>query len=134
MIDKKLWPIFSTFIRLRDSNENGYCKCFTCGGIRYWRNLDCGHGVKRQHMATKYHEQNNHAQCKLCNGPMGGGKPKQYKEEMNKRYGPGTWDSIEMLSRTVCKFGAFEIATMTFHYKEEIKKLKAAKNLKEGDQ
>lgn len=134
MSDKKLWTMFSLFIRLRDSNENGFCKCFTCGGIRYFRNTDCGHGIKRQHMATKYHEQNNHAQCKICNGPFGGGKTKEYRAEMDKRYGPGTWESIEMLSRTVCKIGAFEIGTMLFYYTEEVKKLKAVKTLKEGDQ
>jgi len=95
--------------------------------------MDCGHGVKRQHMATKFHEKNNHAQCKICNGPAGGGRQKEYREEMNKRYGPGTWEEIDLLSRTVCKLGAFEISTMMFYFKEEIKKLKATKTLKEAD-
>lgn len=95
--------------------------------------MDCGHGIKRQHMATKYHEHNNHAQCKLCNGPAGSGKPKEYRAEMNKRYGPGKWEEIELLARTVCKFGQFEISTMMFYFTEEVNKMKAAKNLKEED-
>lgn len=132
MDDKKLWKVFSEFIRLRDSNENGYCTCFTCANIRYYKNMDCGHGIKRQHMATKFHEKNNHAQCKWCNGPAGGGKPKEYRAAMTKKYGPGTWEELELLSRSVCKFGSFEIKTMLFHYTEEVKKMKAAKNLKEA--
>jgi|SRR5690606_28991210 len=132
MDDKKLWKVFSEFVRLRDSNENGYCKCFTCSNIRYYKNMDCGHGIKRQHMATKFHEKNNHAQCKLCNGPAGQGKPKEYREAIAKKYGPGTWEELEMLSRTVCKFSNFEIKAMLLYYTEEVKKLKAAKNLKEA--
>jgi hypothetical protein len=131
--DKKLWPVFSEFIRLRDSDEKGFCKCFTCGAIRYFRQMDCGHGVKRQHMATKYHERNNHAQCKICNGPIGGGKPKEYRVNMNKKYGAGTWEEIEFLARTVCKFGKFEIEAMMFHFKEEVKKMKQTKDLKVAD-
>lgn len=128
--DAKLWKIFSQYIRLRDSNENGYCTCFTCGAIRYWKNMDCGHGQGRQHMATKYAEQNNHAQCKLCNGP-GEGKKDKYKIAMDKKYGPGTWDMMELKSRMKTKLGAFEFKTMEFYYKQEVEKLKASKNLKE---
>lgn len=131
MIDKKLWPVFSEYIRLRDSDENGFCRCFTCSNIRYFRNMDCGHGVRRGHMATKYHEQNNHAQCKLCNGPAGGGKPKEYEEAVDKRYGPGTWVSLQFLSRKIAKFTTFEVAALILAYKEKIAELRAAKNLRD---
>jgi hypothetical protein len=130
MDDKKLWKVFSEFIRLRDSNENGFCRCFTCPGIRYYKNMDAGHGIPRGNMATKYNEQNNHAQCKQCNGPAGRGKPKEYKAEMDKRYGPGTWDDMMLKSRTVEKLGSFDIKLMTFHYQTEVDKLKASKNLR----
>jgi len=130
MDDKKLWAIFSQYIRLRDSNENGFCKCITCPAIRYYKNMDAGHGVPRGNMATKYHEKNNHAQCKICNGPVGKGRPKEYQEAVDKKYGPGTWDELKVLSRTVNKFGAFEIKTMIFYYTEEVEKLKASKNLR----
>ncbi len=127
--DAKLWKIFSEFIRLRDSNENGFCTCFTCGAIRYYKNMDCGHGIPRQHMATKYNEQNNHAQCKACNGFEAGNQAK-YKEAVNKKYGPGTWDYLTLMSRTRAKLGMFEFSSMEFYYKQEVEKLKAQKTLK----
>lgn len=130
MNDAKLWPIFSIYIRLRDSNENGYCTCITCPAIRYYKNMDCGHGIPRQHMATKYAEKNNHAQCKKCNG-FEGGKREKYKEAIDKKYGPGTWDFLELTSRMRVKYGPFEIKTMIFYYKAEIEKLRAAKNLRD---
>lgn len=130
MDDKKLWTIFSQFIRLRDSNENGFCKCLTCGAIRYYKNMDCGHGIQRGHMGTKYDEKNNHAQCKICNGPFGKGKPIEYKREVDKKYGPGTWEDMQFKARTVTKFGGFEIKIMTEHYTAEVEKMKATKNLR----
>ena len=91
MKDGKLWVQFSLFIRLRDSDEHGICKCFTCGLVRDYKQMDAGHGISRQHQATKYNEQNNNAQCKKCNG-FEGGKREVYKVEMDKKYGHGTWD------------------------------------------
>lgn len=132
MDDKKLWRIFSEFIRLRDSNENGFCRCFTCSAIRYYKNMDAGHGIARGNMATKFDEKNNHAQCKICNGPVGRGRPQIYKQEMDKKYGVGTWDEMQLKSRTVQKFGPFEIKAMELHYSEEVKRLKSEKNLKDA--
>lgn len=124
--DKKLWKVFSEFIRLRDANEEGFCKCFTCSLVRHWRQMDCGHGVGRQHKSTKYHEKNNHAQCKRCNG-FEGGKREVYKMEVDKRYGPGTWDLLELISRKPSKWGVFELEQLTIHYKKEVEKLKNLK-------
>lgn len=129
MNDKKLWPVFSEFIRLRDSNENGYCKCITCPNIRYFRQMDCGHGVSRQHMAIKYDETNNHAQCKICNYHKKG-NPKEYKIAVDKKYGKGTWDDLEIKSRTVQKLGSFEFNVMLQYYKGEVEKLRSIKNLR----
>ena len=130
MIDKKLWPVFSEFIRLRDSNENGFVTCITCPNIRYWKNVDCGHGVSRGHMATKYDEQNNHGQCKICNCHKRG-NPIEYKKAVEKKYGPGTWETIQAKARIPAKFGPFEIKTMIEYYKAEIEKLRSAKTLRE---
>lgn len=127
MSDAKLWKAFSTFIRLRDADENGYCRCFTCGLVRHWKQLDCGHGIGRQHKATKYHEQNNHAQCKRCNG-FEGGMRERYKEEMDKRYGAGSWDKMEVMARTTCKRGKFEIEMMTKYYRDKVKEMQNVKS------
>lgn len=128
MSDAKLWKIFSEFIRLRDSNAEGYGKCFTCPRIIYYKLGDCGHGIGRQHKSTKYNELNNHLQCKHCNA-FEGGKREVYKEEMDKRYGKDTWSKMEIAARQICKRGKFEIETMTEYYKKEVQKLKLEKNL-----
>jgi hypothetical protein len=126
--DAKLWKVFSEFIRLRDADENGLCKCFTCGLVRPWRNMDCGHGIGRQHKSTKFNELNNHAQCKRCNG-FEGGKREVYKQRVDELYGEGTWDKLEIASRQTVKRGKVEIEIMTAYYKEKVLELKREKGL-----
>lgn len=119
--DADLWDIFSKYIRLRDADENGICTCFTCGRRTVWnKNTDCGHGIPRQHKATKYNEQNNHAQCKKCNG-FEGGMREVYKVEMDERYGKGTWDNMLIKSRQVVKL---DYKLMEDHYKELVKQIR----------
>ncbi len=120
--EKKLWEQFSIFIRNRDADENGYVKCFTCPTIKHWKEGDCGHGIARQHKATKYDEKNNHFQCKHCNWAEGG-KREVYKIEMDKKYGEGTWDLMEFKSKQKCNRSKFEIDALEKYYKDLNNKL-----------
>jgi hypothetical protein len=126
--DNKLWKVFSEFIRLRDADENGMAYCFTCGLLRHWKKGDCGHGIGRQHKSTKYNEKNNQFQCKKCNG-FEGGMRERFKENMDRRYGNGTWDLMELMAKKPVKWGQFEIDAMTAHYKQLVSELKKAKNI-----
>jgi len=126
--DGKLWKVFSEFIRIRDSDSNGIGRCFTCSFTADWKRFDAGHGIGRQHKSTKYDERNVHSQCKRCNG-FEGGQQAIYKEEVEKRYGQGTWDELVLKSRQVCKRGKVEIEVMTEYYKKEVARLKKEKGL-----
>ncbi len=123
MNDSKLWKAFSEYIRRRDADEDGIATCFTCGLRRHWKQGDCGHGIGRQHWATRYNEKNNNFQCKKCNG-FEGGRREVYKVEMDKKYGAGTWDKMELLSRVVTKKPSqFDIDILTKFYQDKIKEL-----------
>ena len=126
--DKKLWKVFSEYIRLRDADENGICTCFTCGLKRHWKQMDCGHGIGRQHKATKFNEKNNHAQCKRCNG-FEGGMREVYKQRMDEKYGEGTWDRMELVSKQTVKYSQHDYDAYERLYKIEVKRLKILKNL-----
>jgi len=128
MTDAKLWKVFSEYIRLRDSDGQGFGKCFTCSFRAEWKKFDAGHGLGRQHKAVKYDERNVHSQCKRCNG-FEGGQQAIYKEEVEKRYGKGTWDELTLKSRQVCKRGKVDIDVMTEYYKKEVIRLKKEKGL-----
>lgn len=129
MTDKRLWDAFSRFIRIRDAAPfTGLAECFTCGRTKIWKEMDCGHGIPRQHLATKFNETNNHIQCKPCNGFEEGMKD-IYSKKVDKLYGAGTWDKLLIASRQTVHRGKFDIEVMTKYYKEEAKKIAKEKNL-----
>lgn len=116
--DKKAWDAFSLYIRLRDANKDGICACFTCGLLRHFRQMDCGHGIPRQHNATKFDEQNNHAQCKGCN-KFGQGEREKYGVAVDKKYGIGTWEKLQIKSKQSSKaLNAFGIEHFAKYYTE----------------
>lgn len=128
MSDAKLWKAFSLYIRLKHSDENGYCKCYTCGAVRHYSKLDCGHGIGRQHKATKFDEKNNRPQCKPCNG-FEGGKREEFKRQMDLEHGPGTWELMELKARQTVKRGQFEFDVLEKYYKGLVKELLKTKTL-----
>lgn len=121
-MDKKLWKVFSEFIRRRDADENGICTCITCGFTGHYKRFDCGHGIPRQHWGTRYDERNNNAQCKRCNG-FEGGSQEAYAKAVDKKFGAGTWDMLLIKKQRGKRLSAFEIEALTKHYKEKIKEL-----------
>jgi hypothetical protein len=124
--DKKLWSIFSIFIRLRDADKNGICKCFTCNKRRPWKEMHCGHGLGRQFWGTKYSEINNHAQCVQCNS-FEEGKKEIYKQKVLEKYGPKAWDKLELAKAAGRTLSQFEVDQLTIHYQKEVEKLKKIK-------
>lgn len=65
----KLDKEFSLFIRLRDAMPNGYFRCISCGQIKPFTQADCGHYFSRTHLATRFDENNCHAECRHCLTP-----------------------------------------------------------------
>jgi hypothetical protein len=119
---------FSIFIRLRDANDEGFCKCITCGRIKHWRLLDCGHHIKRQHQGTRYHEKNCAAQCKGCNN-FGQGEDAKFKEAIIKKYGQQQYDLLEACKRTICKRSQLERDLLAEEYEKKARALAAEKGI-----
>lgn len=123
---KKLDAEFSTYIRLRDCNNDGYARCVTCNHYDHWLTLQNGHFMTRGNMATRYHEQNCSIQCGGCNGPK---KGMQYEHGLmlDQRWGEGTALRMRVLSKTRKDWPSFELEAMITYYRSEIKRLKAEK-------
>lgn len=72
--DRRYWidqldKVFSIYIRLRDSREFHYkaFRCISCGDVKPFEQMDCGHFVGRTCMALRWDERNCHGECKFCN-------------------------------------------------------------------
>lgn len=63
----KAWRLFSEWIRRKDADEGGTVACFTCGALRYWKELHAGHFVGGRRNAVLFNEEIVKPQCILCN-------------------------------------------------------------------
>lgn len=124
----KLDTVFSEFIRLRDSDKNGICKCITSGEFFHWRDCDAGHFITRDNMATRWDEQNVNAQGRGDNR-FKSGKQFEHGLAVDKKHGPGTASKLLVKSKGVCNWEDFEIEAMYKYYKEAVKELKAEKGM-----
>ena len=89
----------SKYIRLKYSN-NGYCKCVTCGAIKHWKDIDCGHFIKRDHLLTRFMETNMAPQCRKCNRYMGG-REARFAQFIINVYGLSEFEKLMNLEKIV---------------------------------
>jgi len=103
----KLDSIFSTYIRLKGSNEEGWGECFTCGRLRHYKEVDCGHFITRAKLATRWDEINVAFQCKQCN--MTGGQQYVFGKKLDEIHGEGTAQAILLKSNQTKKWTVEEV-------------------------
>ena len=99
-LKRRLDRIFSEYIRLRDADANGCCRCISCGAIHPWKETDCGHYVNRSHLSTRYDGKNCNAQCRRCNR-FDEGNQIGYTRGLIKKYGIGVIDLLEVRKHAV---------------------------------
>ena len=107
-MDKKkqialLDKLTSEYVRRSYANSRGYAPCYTCGRMFFWKELDCGHLIKRSHYATRWDLENLRPQCQICNRLLGGNY-KIYTEKMKKELGQERYDALWRKSRQTYKF------------------------------
>ena len=122
----KLDKVFSEYVRLRDSDSNGYGKCITCGKVIHWKDGDAGHAINRAHMSTRFDEMNVHLQCRHCNR-FREGEIVEYSMALVKKYGQARLDILLAKKHFQSKMGDFEANQLIEHYKNLVKALKNAK-------
>ena len=119
---------FSKYVRIRDANPNGLCKCITCNTVKYWNEMDCGHFQSRRFTATRWNEQNAHAQCQSCNN-YGSGEQYRHGIEIDALYGAGTAKELEKESRILHKWNKEEVMQYSRYLKQETEKLAKQKGI-----
>lgn len=117
-LHKKLWPIFSQYIRLNEST-NGWGRCFTCGIKKPWKELQAGHFVSRRFKATLYEEMNVNSQCMACNCFLHGNLL-IYRRKMDELYGDNNVEALERRAHQVKKWTVPELEAMIAEYKAKV--------------
>ena len=128
-LKKELDKWFSLYIRLRDANENGMIQCFTCGIVRGYKDgMQNGHFQSRKHTATRFDEENCQVQCVACN-MFRQGEQFKFGINLDAKYGKGTAEELEFLSRTIHKVSRVEYEEQISYYKKLVENLKEEKGI-----
>lgn len=119
--------IFSQFIRLRDSDENGYITCY-CGAVVYWTEADNSHYMPRAHMNTRFSDENCAASCKNCNQTLKG-NIKIYGAWLEVKR-PGSVESLEDQAKIRYDWSVSELKVLIAYYSKEVRAMRKTKPLK----
>lgn len=119
---RKADAAFSLFIRTRDSQayQGRAFRCISCGQLKPIAQADCGHYVNRQHMATRFSEQNCHAQCRKCNR-FDEGNMQGYRKGLIQKIGEQNVELLEAMKRTTHPLSATDLHFIAEDYKKRIK-------------
>lgn len=102
--------VFSRWVRRRDK-----WTCFTCKKLKPWREIQAGHFVPRRHLATRYDEENVHAQCVACNVFLKGNMVK-YAIALKIKFGPDIIEKLDARSQTIKPYKKANYIDLIFKY------------------
>ena len=125
-LKKKVWVLFSRYIRLRDclftTGTRTHGKCITCDQVSPIERLQAGHFIAGRHNSYLFSEEGVHAQCGHCNGALEGNTLK-YRRAIIDLYGDGYDEVLEQESREIKKFTVSELEDLITELQERIKRL-----------
>lgn len=124
----RLDKVFSLYIRLRDAMPNGYFRCISCGEIKPFDQADCGHYFSRTHLATRFDEQNCHAECRYCNR-FKADHLDGYRENLIRKIGQRNFDLLRIRHQSSSQMSEFEYRELIKYYKVRCEMLKKEKGL-----
>ena len=109
-------------VRMKAANDEGYCKCVTCGVVKHYKDgMQGGHFIERDKTSVKLLEENIHPQCNRCNGFGETTVSLNYREYMIDMYGSDFVEELRILSRKTNKWIRSEIRELHAEIKEQIK-------------
>lgn len=130
--EKSLWVIFSKYIRARDADDNGYCRCISCCLTENWKKMDAGHYIAQgSSYALKYNENNVNAQCTSCN-KFKSGNLINYRIGLVNKIGEKAVKNLEaiyQMKKISKKLNQLELNELYKLYNNKFKELESKKNL-----
>lgn len=118
---KNLWKIFSLFIRQRDSDEDGFGSCISCGRVQHYKEMNAGHYHPQSlGLQTVFVEKNVALQCTHCNHALQGNQM-EYSKGLLKKYGEGILEELEPLKHRSLKLYKSDYEELIEKYRALIK-------------
>ena len=121
---EKAAKLLQRLVRLKASDENGYCQCVTCGKTDHYKSMQGGHFIPRSRAVFKLFEENIQVQCPACNlwGMKQAHYVLRYRQWMVDKYGHNRVKAMERLAwRASPKFDRNEVIQFALGLKKQIK-------------
>ena len=132
LLKKKCDIVFSHIVRIEGSNKDGMCSCFTCGVIKYWKEIQAGHYISRTFISLRFDKRNVKPQCVGCN-VFKKGNLDEYAVRLQRRYGVEILEELNKIKRKekrwVKKLRISELQELLDSLMEELKALKLVKGI-----
>lgn len=126
---KKLDKVFSKYIRLRDAMNGGMTRCISCGQIKPFEKMDCGHFFSRRHMSTRFDEDNCNSECSWCNR-FNAEHLIGYRKNLIRKIGLQRFGMLEVKAYSTKKWSCFELQELIKYYTILTKKLSEEKDIR----
>ena len=120
---EKAAKLLQRYVRLKASDDDGYCHCVTCGKVDHYTAIQGGHFYSRRHTVFKLFEENIHVQCPACNqwGMKTTKIQEAYRIYMEDMYGARRIRAMQRLAwRASPKFDREEVIQFQRELKEKI--------------
>ncbi len=125
---KKLWVVFSRYIRMRDCIEATgtitHGKCCTCGRAYPIGKLQAGHFIPGRADSILFEPTCVHAQCYRCN-VIRSGEWVKYFRFMEEKYGVHVIYELMTLCEEACEITPEWIEDSMTYYQEQIEAMEA---------
>lgn len=113
--------LFSIYVRRKDANKQGEVACYTCGTVKRYQELQCGHYMKRGNLFLRWDLRNARVQCYYCNVTKGG-NAREFSLHLEREY-PGITEILLEESRLVYKPSRDEMRNLVSELTQKIKRL-----------
>lgn len=101
---------------------------YLCGQIKPFTQADCGHYFSRTHLATRFDENNCHAECRHCNR-FKADHLEGYRVNLIAKIGQQKFDLLKVKAAGTSKMSDFEYEQLIKYYKALNKKLRKEKGI-----
>ena len=119
--------LIQLLVRLKASDDNGYCKCVTCDAVSLFnKGMQGGHFISRGKTKWCLSEENVHPQCAACNGfgMKYHNKEAVYTIYMQEMYGHDFVQNMLDTQGETVKLSRFDLEDMIIDFNNQIKEHK----------
>lgn len=114
--------VFSQYIRRRDADGRGNCRCITCQKVAPIAEMQCGHFASRLHRSLRWDERNAAAQCVGCN-MFHEGRKDVFAVALVEKYGPHILYELQQDKQKIVKWTVPQLEGLIEDLKKKIEEL-----------